>query len=219
MSGTPPTRLVKMIGTGYFETMGNPVVAGRAITWSDIHQNAAVAVISENLAREYWGEPSKALGKRLGGSPDAWTEIVGVVGNERLDGLNRPAPTIVYWPMANNRDMAYVVRSPRVGRPGFLRELQQALRSVSPDLPLAAVRTLAEIERQAQEIERQRRNEETALPENLDYSEVRGLSTEARQRLSEVRPATLGQAARVPGITPAAVSLLLIHLKKRSRAA
>ena len=75
------------------------------------------------------------------------------------------------------------------------------------------------IERQAQEIERQRRNEETALPENLDYSEVRGLSTEARQRLSEVRPATLGQAARVPGITPAAVSLLLIHLKKRSRAA
>jgi tRNA uridine 5-carboxymethylaminomethyl modification enzyme len=61
------------------------------------------------------------------------------------------------------------------------------------------------IERQAQEIERQRRNEETALPQNLDYGEVRGLSTEARQRLSEVRPA--------------AVSLLLIHLKKRSRAA
>jgi tRNA uridine 5-carboxymethylaminomethyl modification enzyme len=75
------------------------------------------------------------------------------------------------------------------------------------------------IERQAQEIERQRRSEETALPQNLDYGEVRGLSTEARQRLSEVRPATLGQAARVPGITPAAVSLLLIHLKKRSRAA
>jgi tRNA uridine 5-carboxymethylaminomethyl modification enzyme len=75
------------------------------------------------------------------------------------------------------------------------------------------------IERQEEEIERQRRNEETALPGNLDYAEVRGLSTEARQRLSEVRPATLGQAARVPGITPAAVSLLLIHLKKRSRAA
>jgi tRNA uridine 5-carboxymethylaminomethyl modification enzyme len=75
------------------------------------------------------------------------------------------------------------------------------------------------IERQAEEIERQRRNEETVLPENLDYAQVHGLSTEARQRLSEVRPATVGQAARVPGITPAAVSLLLIHLKKRSRAA
>jgi tRNA uridine 5-carboxymethylaminomethyl modification enzyme len=75
------------------------------------------------------------------------------------------------------------------------------------------------IERQAEEIERQRRNEETVLPENIDYAQVRGLSTEARQRLSEVRPSTLGQAARVPGITPAAVSLLLIHLKKRGRAA
>ncbi len=75
------------------------------------------------------------------------------------------------------------------------------------------------IERQLEEIERQRRSEETTLPDTLDYAQVRGLSTEARQRLSEVRPATLGQAARIPGITPAAISLLLIHLKKRSRAA
>jgi putative ABC transport system permease protein len=144
LSGTPPTRRVKPIGAGYFETMGNPIVAGRAITWTDIHQTAAVAVISENLAREYWGEPAKALGKRIGGSPDAWTEIVGVVGDERLDGLNQPAPTIVYWPMENNRDMAFVVRSPRVGRPGFLRELQQAVWSVNPSLPLATVQTLAD---------------------------------------------------------------------------
>jgi putative ABC transport system permease protein len=146
VSGTPPTRRVQAIGSGYFETMGNPMVAGRAITWSDIHQTAAVAVISENLAREYWGEPSKALGKRLGGSPDEWSEIVGVVGNERLDGLNRPAPTIVYLPMENNRDMAYVVRSQRVSRPGFLRELQQAVWSVNSNLPLATIRTLDEIE-------------------------------------------------------------------------
>jgi tRNA uridine 5-carboxymethylaminomethyl modification enzyme len=75
------------------------------------------------------------------------------------------------------------------------------------------------IERQQDEIERQRRNEQTALPANLDYREVRGLSTEVRQRLTEVRPATVGQAARIPGVTPAAVSLLLIHLKKRTRAA
>jgi tRNA uridine 5-carboxymethylaminomethyl modification enzyme len=75
------------------------------------------------------------------------------------------------------------------------------------------------IERQREEIERQRRSELTALPANLDYAEVRGLSTEVRQRLTEVRPTTLGQAARIPGVTPAAVSLLLIHLKKRTRAA
>jgi tRNA uridine 5-carboxymethylaminomethyl modification enzyme len=71
------------------------------------------------------------------------------------------------------------------------------------------------IERQHDEIERQRRHEQTLLPEDFDYGTVRGLSNEVRQRLVEHRPATLGQAARMPGITPAAVSLLLIHLKRR----
>jgi len=75
------------------------------------------------------------------------------------------------------------------------------------------------IERAHQEIERARRNEETALPPDLDYGRLAGLSHEVRQRLSEVRPATLGQAARVPGVTAAAISILLVHLKKRSHAA
>ena len=74
------------------------------------------------------------------------------------------------------------------------------------------------IDRQQDEIERQRRYEETQLPVDLDYVQVRGLSTEVRQRLEQVRPTTLGQAARVPGVTPAAVSLLLVHLKRRSAA-
>ena len=73
------------------------------------------------------------------------------------------------------------------------------------------------IERQHDEIERQRRNEDTRLPDDLDYSQVRGLSNEVRQRLIEHRPATLGLASRIPGVTPAAVSLLLIHLKRRER--
>jgi tRNA uridine 5-carboxymethylaminomethyl modification enzyme len=70
------------------------------------------------------------------------------------------------------------------------------------------------IQRQHEEIERQRRSEEAQLPEDLDYGAVRGLSNEVRQRLSEHRPATVGQAARIPGVTPAAVSLLLVHLKR-----
>ena len=71
------------------------------------------------------------------------------------------------------------------------------------------------IQRQHEEIERQRRSEEAQLPGDLDYGAVRGLSNEVRQRLSEHRPATVGQAARIPGVTPAAVSLLLVHLKRR----
>ncbi len=73
------------------------------------------------------------------------------------------------------------------------------------------------IERQQEEIERQRRSEETRLPADLDYSQVAGLSTEARERLAEILPATLGQAARIPGVTPAAISILLVHLKKLTR--
>ncbi len=71
------------------------------------------------------------------------------------------------------------------------------------------------IERAAQEIERAQRNEHTTLPRDLDYRALAGLSNEVRQKLSEIRPATLGQAARVPGVTPVAVSILLVHLKKR----
>jgi tRNA uridine 5-carboxymethylaminomethyl modification enzyme len=75
------------------------------------------------------------------------------------------------------------------------------------------------LKRQNEEIERQVRHEELRLPPDLDYARVGGLSNEARQRLADVRPETLGQAARIPGLTPAAVSLLLVHLRKRDRAA
>jgi len=72
------------------------------------------------------------------------------------------------------------------------------------------------LQRQQEEIERLQRDEHTPLPQDLDYTGVRGLSNEVVQKLNGQRPATLGQAARIPGVTPAAVSLLRIHLKKRS---
>jgi tRNA uridine 5-carboxymethylaminomethyl modification enzyme len=73
------------------------------------------------------------------------------------------------------------------------------------------------IERQHEEIARTRRHEETALPDGFDYAQVRGLSAEVQEKLQRVRPATLGQAGRIPGVTPAAISLLLVHLKKHHR--
>ena len=110
---------------GYFETMGNRLVAGRSITWSDIHEQRPVVVISEPLAREYWEEPAQgdrqAHPRQLAAAP--WREIVGVVGDERDDGLTQPPTAIVYWPMLNEsyrwRTMAYAVRSTRVGHAGF----------------------------------------------------------------------------------------------------
>jgi tRNA uridine 5-carboxymethylaminomethyl modification enzyme len=78
------------------------------------------------------------------------------------------------------------------------------------------------VKRQSEAIERSRRLEDAPIPEWIDYSTVVGLSTEVRERLSNLRPMSLGQASRMPGITPAAVSILAVHIKSnrgRSRGA
>ncbi|MCY4419798.1 MAG: FAD-dependent oxidoreductase, partial [Gammaproteobacteria bacterium] len=73
------------------------------------------------------------------------------------------------------------------------------------------------IERQNDQARQLSRQEHVALPEELEYAAISGLSNEARQKLSELRPRTLGQAARIPGITPSSLSLLLVHLKAREQ--
>jgi tRNA uridine 5-carboxymethylaminomethyl modification enzyme len=92
-------------------------------------------------------------------------------------------------------------------------EDERILEQAEVDLTVRA-RYAGYVERQHVEIERQRAHESASLPEDLDYARVGGLSNEVRQRLSEARPQTLGQAARIPGVTPAAISLLLVHLKR-----
>ena len=150
-SATPPLRRFKSVAPGYFDTMGNHVVVGREISWREIHQQQKVAVISEALAREYWGDPARAIGQRIRSmQPNIpWYEIVGVVGDERDDGLNKPATKVVYWPMVTDnhrwRTMAFVVRSARVGTPGFVHELEQAVWRVNRNLPVANAHTLAYI--------------------------------------------------------------------------
>ena len=99
----------------------------------------------------------------------------------------------------------------RLRSQGFANELaEQVVRQLEVEARYAGY-----IDRQQREIDRHARQEGLALPGDIDYANVTGLSTEARQRLESSRPATLGQASRLEGMTPAAVSLLLIHLKKR----
>jgi putative ABC transport system permease protein len=152
----PPLRRFKYVSENFFETLGNPVLAGRPITWRDIHTLAPVAVVSENFAREFWGDPRKAIGRRIRQNPqNPWREIVGVVGNERQDGVTETPPTIVYWPllmrdwwdipMYTQRSLVYAIRTTRLHEPGFFREVQRAVWSVNPNLPLAQVQTLQEI--------------------------------------------------------------------------
>ncbi|HEY0872157.1 MAG TPA: ABC transporter permease, partial [Vicinamibacterales bacterium] len=96
----PNLRRYKWIGPNYFETMGNPIIAGRVLDWNDSYTKAQVAVVTENFAREYWKDPSQAIGRRIRNTPTSpWRTIVGVVADARDDGVVRPAPGIIYWPV------------------------------------------------------------------------------------------------------------------------
>ncbi len=155
-SRIPPIRRFKFIAPGYFATIGNPLLAGRDLTWMDIYDKRNVVLVSDNFAREYWGNPSAALGKRIRENPKApWREIVGVTGNEYDNGVDAKPPAVVYWPMmvrdfwgqevSVQYSMCIVIRSPRAATSSFLKEVQQAVWSIQPDLPIANVRTLREI--------------------------------------------------------------------------
>jgi len=90
------------------------------------------------------------------------------------------------------------------------------------DVPAPAVHEQLEIrvkyqgyiDRQRDEIEKLRRHEETAIPAGLDFASITGLSNELKQKLSNAKPDSIGRASRIPGVTPAAISLLLVHVKK-----
>ncbi len=149
----PPIRRFKFISPGFFATLGTPLIAGRDITWSDIYQKIPVALVSENLAREYWHDANNALGKRIRpASTDDWREIIGVVADVHDDGVNKDAPSSVYWPVMMDRfegqkeslrrDIAFTVRSPRASSEAFLKEVREAVWSVNPNVPLSSVHTL-----------------------------------------------------------------------------
>ena len=123
-----------------------------------------------------------------------------------------PAHQLLRRPECRYDDL---VALPRVGSSGDAGKLYEEMYSqVAGQLEIQA-RYQGYIERQSRDIERQRKHQSTLLPAGLDYSSVQGLSNEVREKLARVRPASIGQAARISGVTPAAVSLLLIHLKKR----
>jgi predicted permease len=155
-SQVPPIRLFKFISPGLLQTLGNRLVAGRDFTWTDLYEKRRVAMVSENLARELWQTPSAALGKRIRENLKAeWREVVGVVGDERDDGMHAKAPATVLWPMLMDnfsgnekfasRSMSYMIRTTRAGSSAFVKEIGQAVWSVNPNLPLAGVRTLQEV--------------------------------------------------------------------------
>ena len=148
----PPLRRFQYVAPGYFSNIGTPLLLGRDFTWEDNYNKIPVAIVSENTAREFWGSAEKALGKRVRvAGNDDWREVVGVAANVYFDGVSKPAPTVVYWPMmvANfegdklqiQRTLDYTVRSTRARSEIFMNEVRRAVWSVDANLPLANVHT------------------------------------------------------------------------------
>lgn len=149
----PPIRRYKFAGEHYFETLGTPIVAGRALTWQDAFTRANVVVISDNLAREYWKDPQQAIGRRVRETPqNRWRTIVGVVGDIHENGVAEAPPPTAYWPMLlegfwmedviATRYVSFAVRTARAGSPTLTQEIQQAVWAVNPNLPVSGVSTL-----------------------------------------------------------------------------
>ncbi|UCA11612.1 tRNA uridine-5-carboxymethylaminomethyl(34) synthesis enzyme MnmG [Aeromonas enteropelogenes] len=124
---------------------------------------------------------------------------------------------LVNTPLTREQSLEELLRRPEVTYDALM-----AIEGVGPAIadPAAAeqveiqIKYAGYIERQHDEVEKQLRNENTLLPLDLDYRDVNGLSNEVKTKLNDAKPQTIGQASRISGITPAAISILLVHLKK-----
>jgi predicted permease len=148
-----PIRRYMWLAPGWFATMRAPLIAGRDFTDADLQTRAPVVIVSENLAREIWGDPQAAVGRRVrnvDGRP--WREIVGVARDIHHDGLDRAAPATAYWPVVVadlwedgvevQRSMSFVARLERPLTPELADDVRRAVWSVNPNLPVADLRTV-----------------------------------------------------------------------------
>jgi predicted permease len=153
----PPMRLYNYVSPGYFHTVGTRFVAGRDFTWTEVYGLRPIGIVSEGLARELWGSPAAAIGKRFrefSGMP--WHEVVGVVQDVRDNGVDQVSPATVYWPSLIGyasilpnfgawRTVYFAIRTNRAGTQTFINEMQQAVWSVNANLPVADISTMQDI--------------------------------------------------------------------------
>jgi tRNA uridine 5-carboxymethylaminomethyl modification enzyme len=160
------------------------------------HAQKQEAIAGESARlRALWAAPNNALGRDIGATLDIPVSRETPV----LDLLRRPE-------VDYTRLMQVAALGPGIDDAEAIAQIE------------IGVRYAGYLDRQQEEIARQQRNEDTGIPADFDYAAVSGLSAEVRQKLLSVRPQTLGQAMRIPGVTPAAISLLLVHLRRKRAA-
>jgi predicted permease len=155
-SEIPPSRKFNFVAPGFFSTLGTQLLAGRDFTWTDIYEKRAVVVVSKSFASEYWHRPQDALGQRIRvASTDTWRDIIGVSEDVHYDGVEKPAPSMVYWPLMMDyfagqkqrlqRSTVFVVRSQLAGTQSLMKTIQQQVGMVNPNVPLANSETLGDL--------------------------------------------------------------------------
>jgi putative ABC transport system permease protein len=155
----PPTHQTKWVAGDYFAALGVPVLAGRNLEWADLHARARRLVVNEAFARAHWADARAAVGKRVRATPAGeWWEIVGVVGNVRDRGYDQPPPALAYYPIVfpplnpaggdsvmAQRSFTVVLETRRPDPLALTGDLRRAIGELWADLPLADVRTLADL--------------------------------------------------------------------------
>jgi predicted permease len=156
--GEPPLRMYNYVAPGFFATMGTHIVAGRDFTWADVYGLRKMVMVSENFARENWGSAANAVGKRVRQFDSTpWEEVIGVVEDVRVHGVDEKAPAVVYWPalidnpytqkpsLFSQRGVRFMIRSDRAGTQTLLNQVQQAVWSVNANLPVASPGTMEQL--------------------------------------------------------------------------
>ena len=156
MGQIPPIRRFRFVSPGFFQTTGTALIVGRDFTWTDLYEKRHVAIVSENMAREMWGDSRSALGKRIReGMRDPWREIVGVAADVYDEGVQQNAPAFVYWPVMMDtfwadavhvtRGGVFLIRSNRAATESFLAEAKKAIWAINSNQPVFLVRTLKDV--------------------------------------------------------------------------
>jgi putative ABC transport system permease protein len=154
----PPARVFSNVAPDYFRSMGTRLLAGREYTWDDLYSGSKRVILSENLAREYWGSAAAAIGKRISARPTSLKyEVIGVAEDIRISGMNHTAPAVVYWPSFYSlqfleqdvrlalRNPVFVLRSSRAGTQGLMEDVRKTIWSANANLAIADMLTMEQI--------------------------------------------------------------------------
>jgi tRNA uridine 5-carboxymethylaminomethyl modification enzyme len=161
--------------------------------------------------------------QRVAGKKAETSSLIALLEREQISPtaeITTKLESIGSAPVRNQTSLAQLLRRPEISV-SDIATFSEEVKLYDPDVALQAeveIKYAGYIDRQMEMVERFRKIENVILPEDLDYSEIKGLSREVREKLTRIKPQSLGQASRVAGITPAAISLLSIYLRKKKRA-